>query len=139
MLLKRLNSDITKKKVNQTFLRQLANTVGIWCLQIFEFSGYSSLPRSCLSAGLDGAGMSEGSTGVSFSSPYCPDNTLPLLEPVSEDQEIHGRRNNGQSHLIFLSMKSFVLPFLWILLNWSFMLIRDAWLIQDIDIKYRFV
>ncbi|OAD59541.1 FERM domain-containing protein 5 [Eufriesea mexicana] len=55
---------------------------------------YSSLPRSCLSAGLDGAGMSEGSTGVSFSSPYCPDNTLPLLEPVSEDQEIHGRRNN---------------------------------------------
>ncbi|XP_017753378.1 PREDICTED: uncharacterized protein LOC108545990, partial [Eufriesea mexicana] len=56
---------------------------------------YSSLPRSCLSAGLDGAGMSEGSTGVSFSSPYCPDNTLPLLEPVSEDQEIHGRRNNA--------------------------------------------
>ncbi|XP_043524075.1 FERM domain-containing protein 5 isoform X5 [Frieseomelitta varia] len=35
---------------------------------------YSSLPRSCHSAGLDGAGMSE--------------------EPVSEDQEIHGRRNN---------------------------------------------
>lgn len=55
---------------------------------------YSSLPRSCHSAGLDGAGMSEGSTGVPFSSPYCPDNTLPLLEPVSEDQEIHSRRNN---------------------------------------------
>ena len=60
------------------------------------------MPRSCHSAGLDGAGMSEGSTGVPFSSPYCPDNTLPLLEPVSEDQEIHGRRNNGQSHLILL-------------------------------------
>ncbi|XP_076684318.1 FERM domain containing isoform X3 [Andrena cerasifolii] len=56
---------------------------------------YSSLPRSCHSAGLDGAGMSEGSTGVPFSSPYCPDNTLPLLETVSEDQEIHGRRNNA--------------------------------------------
>ncbi|XP_033365435.1 FERM domain-containing protein 5 isoform X3 [Bombus vosnesenskii] len=40
---------------------------------------YSSLPRSCHSAGLDGAGMSE--------------------EPVSEDQEIHGRRNNGQSRI----------------------------------------
>ncbi|XP_043591927.1 FERM domain-containing protein 5 isoform X9 [Bombus pyrosoma] len=59
---------------------------------------YSSLPRSCHSAGLDGAGMSEGSTGVPFSSPYCPDNTLPLLEPVSEDQEIHGRRNNAGQH-----------------------------------------
>ncbi|XP_031774665.1 uncharacterized protein LOC100870592 [Apis florea] len=61
----------------------------------FKFIGYSSLPRSCHSAGLDGAGMSEGSTGVPFSSPYCPDNTLPLLEPVSEDQEIHSRRNNA--------------------------------------------
>ncbi|XP_006572072.1 FERM domain-containing protein 5 isoform X5 [Apis mellifera] len=59
---------------------------------------YSSLPRSCHSAGLDGAGMSEGSTGVPFSSPYCPDNTLPLLEPVSEDQEIHSRRNNVGQH-----------------------------------------
>ena len=68
------------------------------------------MPRSCHSAGLDGAGMSEGSTGVPFSSPYCPDNTLPLLEPVSEDQEIHGRRNNGQSHLILLyyGISSFV-------------------------------
>ncbi|XP_076236581.1 FERM domain containing isoform X1 [Calliopsis andreniformis] len=56
---------------------------------------YSSLPRSCHSSGLDGAGMSEGSTGVPFSSPYCPDNTLPLLETVSEDQEIHARRNNA--------------------------------------------
>lgn len=70
----------------------------------FKFIGYSSLPRSCHSAGLDGAGMSEGSTGVPFSSPYCPDNTLPLLEPVSEDQEIHSRRNNGQwySHLFLI-------------------------------------
>lgn len=68
-------------------------------LMSLEFLGYSSLPRSCHSAGLDGAGMSEGSTGVPFSSPYCPDNTLPLLEPVSEDQEIHGRRNNGQSRI----------------------------------------
>ncbi|XP_043800920.1 FERM domain-containing protein 5 isoform X3 [Apis laboriosa] len=59
---------------------------------------YSSLPRSCHSAGLDGAGMLEGSTGVPFSSPYCPDNTLPLLEPVSEDQEIHSRRNNVGQH-----------------------------------------
>ncbi|XP_076625400.1 FERM domain containing isoform X1 [Colletes latitarsis] len=56
---------------------------------------YSSLPRSCHSAGLDGTGMSEGSSGVPFSSPYCPDNTLPLLETVSEDQEIHARRNNA--------------------------------------------
>ncbi|CAK9797725.1 FERM domain-containing protein 5 [Anthophora plagiata] len=56
---------------------------------------YSSLPRSCHTAGLDGAGMSEGGTGVPFSSPYCPDNTLPLLETVSEDQEIHARRNNA--------------------------------------------
>ncbi|XP_046434461.1 FERM domain-containing protein 5 isoform X7 [Neodiprion pinetum] len=54
---------------------------------------YSSLPRSCHSAGLDGTGMCE-SGGVPFSSPYCPDNTLPLLETVSEDQEIHARRNN---------------------------------------------
>lgn len=58
-------------------------------------SGYSSLPRSCHSAGLDGAGMLEGGAGVPLSSPYCPDNTLPLLETVSEDQEIHARRNNG--------------------------------------------
>ncbi|KZC09954.1 FERM domain-containing protein 3 [Dufourea novaeangliae] len=56
---------------------------------------YSSLPRSCHSAGLDGAGMSEGSSGIPFSTPYCPDNTLPLLETVSEDQEIHARRNNA--------------------------------------------
>ncbi|XP_076388801.1 FERM domain containing isoform X3 [Megachile rotundata] len=56
---------------------------------------YSSLPRSCHSAGLDGAGMSESSTGIPFSSPYCPDNTLPPLETVSEDQEIHARRNNA--------------------------------------------
>ncbi|XP_046434454.1 FERM domain-containing protein 5 isoform X1 [Neodiprion pinetum] len=55
---------------------------------------YSSLPRSCHSAGLDGTGMCE-SGGVPFSSPYCPDNTLPLLETVSEDQEIHARRNNA--------------------------------------------
>ncbi|XP_046752106.1 FERM domain-containing protein 5 isoform X5 [Diprion similis] len=54
---------------------------------------YSSLPRSCHSAGLDGTGICE-SGGVPFSSPYCPDNTLPLLETVSEDQEIHARRNN---------------------------------------------
>ncbi|XP_053974673.1 FERM domain-containing protein 5 isoform X6 [Hylaeus anthracinus] len=59
---------------------------------------YSSLPRSCHSAGLDGTGMSEGSSGVPFSSPYCPDNTLPLLETVSEDQEIHARRNNVGQH-----------------------------------------
>ncbi|XP_015594364.1 FERM domain-containing protein 5 isoform X6 [Cephus cinctus] len=59
---------------------------------------YSSLPRSCHSAGLDGAGMSDGGSGVPLSSPYCPDNTLPLLETVSEDQEIHARRNNvGQN------------------------------------------
>nr|XP_031834840.1 band 4.1-like protein 4 isoform X1 [Nomia melanderi] len=56
---------------------------------------YSSLPRSCHRAGLDGAGMSEGSSGIPFSTPYCPDNTLPLLETVSEDQEIHARRNNA--------------------------------------------
>ncbi|XP_033342122.1 FERM domain containing isoform X1 [Megalopta genalis] len=56
---------------------------------------YSSLPRSCHSAGLDGAGMAEGSSGIPFSTPYCPDNTLPLLETVSEDQEIHARRNNA--------------------------------------------
>ncbi|XP_067204691.1 FERM domain-containing protein 5 isoform X2 [Linepithema humile] len=56
---------------------------------------YSSLPRSCHSAGLDGAGMLEGGAGVPLSSPYCPDNTLPLLETVSEDQEIHARRNNA--------------------------------------------
>ncbi|XP_032679020.1 FERM domain-containing protein 5 isoform X2 [Odontomachus brunneus] len=56
---------------------------------------YSSLPRSCHSAGLDGAGMLEGGSGVPLSSPYCPDNTLPLLETVSEDQEIHARRNNA--------------------------------------------
>ncbi|XP_011256151.1 FERM domain-containing protein 5 isoform X2 [Camponotus floridanus] len=55
---------------------------------------YSSLPRSCHSAGLDGTGMLEGGAGV-LSSPYCPDNTLPLLETVSEDQEIHARRNNA--------------------------------------------
>ncbi|XP_066593638.1 FERM domain-containing protein 5 isoform X3 [Prorops nasuta] len=59
---------------------------------------YSSLPRSCHSAGLDGAGMSEGATGLPLSSPYCPDNTLPLLETVSEDQEIQARRNNVGSH-----------------------------------------
>ncbi|XP_011149335.1 FERM domain-containing protein 5 isoform X2 [Harpegnathos saltator] len=56
---------------------------------------YSSLPRSCHSAGLDGTGMLEGGSGVPLSSPYCPDNTLPLLETVSEDQEIHARRNNA--------------------------------------------
>ncbi|XP_011333183.1 FERM domain-containing protein 5 isoform X5 [Ooceraea biroi] len=59
---------------------------------------YSSLPRSCHSAGLDGAGMLEGGSGVPLSSPYCPDNTLPLLETVSEDQEIHARRNNVGQH-----------------------------------------
>ncbi|XP_050458466.1 FERM domain-containing protein 5 isoform X2 [Cataglyphis hispanica] len=58
---------------------------------------YSSLPRSCHSAGLDGSGMLEGGAGV-LSSPYCPDNTLPLLETVSEDQEIHARRNNVGQH-----------------------------------------
>ncbi|KAL6430471.1 hypothetical protein ACFW04_007821 [Cataglyphis niger] len=58
---------------------------------------YSSLPRSCHSAGLDGSGMLEGGAGV-LSSPYCPDNTLPLLETVSEDQEIHVRRNNVGQH-----------------------------------------
>lgn len=58
-------------------------------------AGYSSLPRSCHSAGLDGAGMSDIGSGMPLSSPYCPDNTLPLLETVSEDQEIHTRRNNG--------------------------------------------
>ncbi|XP_034936692.1 FERM domain-containing protein 5 isoform X5 [Chelonus insularis] len=59
---------------------------------------YSSLPRSCHSAGLDGAGMADagGTGGVPLSSPYCPDNTLPLLETVSEDQEIYAKRNNGQ-------------------------------------------
>ncbi|XP_020711355.2 FERM domain-containing protein 5 isoform X4 [Athalia rosae] len=57
---------------------------------------YSSLPRSCHSAGLDGTGMCDGG-GVPFSSPYCPDNTLPLLETVSEDQEIHARRNNDSA------------------------------------------
>ncbi|XP_044576890.1 FERM domain-containing protein 5 isoform X5 [Cotesia glomerata] len=59
---------------------------------------YSSLPRSCHSAGLDGAGMAEAganASGVPLSSPYCPDNTLPLLETVSEDQEIYAKRNNG--------------------------------------------
>ncbi|XP_011498476.1 PREDICTED: band 4.1-like protein 3 [Ceratosolen solmsi marchali] len=56
---------------------------------------YSSLPRSCHSAGLDGAGMSDIGSGMPLSSPYCPDNTLPLLETVSEDQEIHARRNNA--------------------------------------------
>ncbi|XP_014209434.1 FERM domain-containing protein 5-like isoform X2 [Copidosoma floridanum] len=56
---------------------------------------YSSLPRSCHSAGLDGAGMSDIGSGMPLSSPYCPDNTLPLLETVSEDQEIHTRRNNA--------------------------------------------
>ncbi|XP_043477731.1 FERM domain-containing protein 5 isoform X5 [Leptopilina heterotoma] len=56
---------------------------------------YSSLPRSCHSAGLDGAGMADIASGVPLSSPYCPDNTLPLLETVSEDQEIHTRRNNA--------------------------------------------
>ncbi|XP_058805934.1 tyrosine-protein phosphatase 1 isoform X5 [Phymastichus coffea] len=56
---------------------------------------YSSLPRSCHSAGLDGAGMSDIGGGMPLSSPYCPDNTLPLLETVSEDQEIHARRNNA--------------------------------------------
>ncbi|KAL0134325.1 hypothetical protein PUN28_001254 [Cardiocondyla obscurior] len=56
---------------------------------------YSSLPRSCHSAGLDGTGMLEGGAGVPLSSPYCPDNTLPLLETVSEDQEILARRNNA--------------------------------------------
>ncbi|XP_044576889.1 FERM domain-containing protein 5 isoform X4 [Cotesia glomerata] len=58
---------------------------------------YSSLPRSCHSAGLDGAGMAEAganASGVPLSSPYCPDNTLPLLETVSEDQEIYAKRNN---------------------------------------------
>ncbi|XP_011149336.1 FERM domain-containing protein 5 isoform X4 [Harpegnathos saltator] len=59
---------------------------------------YSSLPRSCHSAGLDGTGMLEGGSGVPLSSPYCPDNTLPLLETVSEDQEIHARRNNVGQH-----------------------------------------
>ncbi|XP_012539417.1 FERM domain-containing protein 5 isoform X3 [Monomorium pharaonis] len=58
---------------------------------------YSSLPRSCHSAGLDGSGMLDGA-GVPLSSPYCPDNTLPLLETVSEDQEIHARRNNVGQH-----------------------------------------
>ncbi|XP_032453969.1 FERM domain-containing protein 5 isoform X7 [Nasonia vitripennis] len=59
---------------------------------------YSSLPRSCHSAGLDGAGMSDIGSGMPLSSPYCPDNTLPLLETVSEDQEIHTRRNNVCQH-----------------------------------------
>ncbi|XP_033212753.1 FERM domain-containing protein 5 isoform X2 [Belonocnema kinseyi] len=56
---------------------------------------YSSLPRSCHSAGLDGAGMSDITSGVPLSSPYCPDNTLPLLETLSEDQEVHTRRNKA--------------------------------------------
>ncbi|XP_043280422.1 uncharacterized protein Frmd5 isoform X2 [Venturia canescens] len=56
---------------------------------------YSSLPRSCHSSGLDGAGMSDGSGSVPLSSPYCPDNTLPLLETVAEDQEIHAKRKNA--------------------------------------------
>lgn len=55
------------------------------------FAGYSSLPRSCHSAGLDGAGMSDIASGVPLSSPYCPDNTLPLLETVSEDRSLKRR------------------------------------------------
>ncbi|XP_044008490.1 protein 4.1-like [Aphidius gifuensis] len=57
---------------------------------------YSSLPRSCHSAGLDGAGMSESGTSAPTSGQsYCPDNTLPSLETVSEDQEIYAKRNNA--------------------------------------------
>lgn len=58
---------------------------------MFLDSGYSSLPRSCHSTGLDG--VSE--YGEPPGSPYCIDNMLPLLETVTEDQEILPRRNNG--------------------------------------------
>ena len=46
--------------------------------------------------------MSDGTSGVPLSSPYCPDNTLPLLETVSEDQEIHAKRKNGWYLLLII-------------------------------------
>ncbi|XP_063238208.1 FERM domain-containing protein 5 isoform X2 [Bacillus rossius redtenbacheri] len=57
---------------------------------------YSSLPRSNHSGPLadmrlDGGAGLLCSGDLPLSSPYCPDNTLPLLETVSEDQEIPGR------------------------------------------------
>jgi len=55
--------------------------------------------------------MLEGGAGVPISSPYCPDNTLPLLETVSEDQEIHARRNNGQLLDAVVPLSSFSLFF----------------------------
>nr|CAD7395727.1 unnamed protein product [Timema cristinae] len=58
--------------------------------------GYSSLPRSNHSGPLSDSRLDGSSSllcggDVPMSSPYCPDNTLPLLETVCEDQEIPGK------------------------------------------------
>lgn len=52
-------------------------------------AGYGSLPRANHSAPLSDSRLDGGLlVDTPLSSPYCPDNTLPLLETVSEDQEI---------------------------------------------------
>ena len=52
-------------------------------------AGYGSLPRATHSAPLSDSRLDGGLlVDTPLSSPYCPDNTLPLLETVSEDQEI---------------------------------------------------
>ncbi|KAK7872685.1 hypothetical protein R5R35_002676 [Gryllus longicercus] len=55
--------------------------------------GYGSLPRANHSTPMSDSRLHDASGALlldsgPLSSPYCPDNTLPLLEPVAEDQEI---------------------------------------------------
>jgi hypothetical protein len=52
-------------------------------------AGYGSLPRANHSAPLSDSRLDGGLlVEAPLSSPYCSDNTLPLLETVSEDQEM---------------------------------------------------
>lgn len=56
---------------------------------IIYAAGYGSLPRANHSAPLSDSRLDGGLlVEAPLSSPYCSDNTLPLLETVSEDQEM---------------------------------------------------
>jgi len=71
------------------------------------FLGYSSLPRANHSVPdprLDGQGL----LTTTVDGTFCMENNIPLLETVSEDQEVHAKlRNPGES--AFLSLRRLLL------------------------------
>ncbi|XP_067002691.2 FERM domain-containing protein 5 [Anabrus simplex] len=65
---------------------------------------YGSLPRANHSTPLsdsriDGSGSLLCGMDVPMSSPYCPDNTLPLLETVAEDQEVCNKHRTQEEEV----------------------------------------